>query len=242
MLKFLNSFFHKGLKAKPDVQRQVFGNPGARHPYEVVPGTCGAGAVSGMEFVATLQLRTPLYILQRHGQSVPIGTKLLDDFEPWMGIWIPKLRDPLEFGVPALSEPYSSSDVGPVQASTYLPFLINLRSEFEEKNKHISEKIGLIRKVCENPQHYQFVKKHGGVDCIIRKFFPRVVDLIPNISSKTRESFATNGITSVQAIKCLSDAELLKIDGIGPAKLASIRDFCVHFQGDENSEFVEATI
>ncbi|MCY1245747.1 hypothetical protein D9M72_589160 [compost metagenome] len=42
----------------------------------------------GHLFVATLQLRTPLYVLRMHGQHCPPGQRPRKPARPWQGIWV----------------------------------------------------------------------------------------------------------------------------------------------------------
>lgn len=85
--------------------------------------------VGGYVFCATMQLRTPLRVLRRHGElhrdlSAP-PPRIAD--EPWEGTWIPLLpqQDTL-FGQMA-------SEVGPipVDGGRYLKFLLAVRSVVE---------------------------------------------------------------------------------------------------------------
>lgn len=176
-----------------------------------------ADLIDGLEFSATLQLRTPLRVLIHHGEThkklkVPPPSYAFDQSE---GIWIPKLKNWKDLGFDIQESPDQdlASDIGVIpDDGEYLKFLITIR-KIVEKNTTIESRILDIRDFSLTGQGDEFIKMHGGIDSLIDKIFPKFLDLGPDLNTPNKISLA-------------SDEELLKIKGIGPSKLKKIRDKC----------------
>lgn len=107
--------------------------------------------IKGMEFCATMQLRTPLRVLLRHGEiHSNINTeppKIAK--EMWEGLWIHQIMTWREMGIniDEMSESTIASDIGQVNEENYLPFLLAFRNIVE-----LSEPIdSRIKKLREYP-------------------------------------------------------------------------------------------
>lgn len=90
-----------------------------------------AGPTAEMEFVATLQLTTPLRVLERHGEifnGPPDRAPLY--CSPAQGAWVPKSRLEADEDPFALEE-MIASDLGDVVPSQYLAFLLAFREIVE---------------------------------------------------------------------------------------------------------------
>jgi len=189
--------------------------------------------ISGYEFKATMQLRTPLRVLKRHGEihsdinSEP--PKIAN--EMWEGIWIPKTKTFRELGLDVEEMPESTvaSNIGQIRAKEYLPFLISVR-QIIELDESINIRINKLRNVPMTGSWNAFVNQHGGIDRIINEFFPRFIDTIPNFNSTIIEALSKQGILTANQIRNASDDTLLSISGIGNAKLKSIREYCSKFK------------
>lgn len=214
------------------------GNPGARHPYEVTPDHPVANALCGMMFQATLQTRTPLRILRRHGQVVPLDSPLPDDFELWMGMWAPKVKPwrELGFDMDELPETGAASDAGPVKPSEYLPFLIAVREAIEDENGGTAARIKRLEDVCSRPEFIRFVAALRGAGFLRDNFFPPVLSLIPGLPTTSQAALKGLGLCTVTALQRTPDETLLAVSGIGPAKLRAIREFCAGYDGDPGEE------
>ncbi len=111
--------------------------------------TDSSSVINGIEFFATLQLRTPLKVLIQHGSThtdrnnPPKFTE-----EAWMGMWLPKLKSFKELGIdmPEMPETTVSSDIGYVYPSKFIKFLIAFR-EIVESDLSINDKIENIKKL-----------------------------------------------------------------------------------------------
>jgi len=137
--------------------------------------------INGLEFIATLQLRTPLRVLLRHGEihrdintAPPKYAK-----EMWEGIWTFNTKTYRELGIDIDKiKGTHASDVGQVMADDYLPFLIAIR-KIVELNEPIENRIKKLREMPISDEWKTYVEKHGGIEKIIRYFFSGFIDIIP---------------------------------------------------------------
>jgi len=86
--------------------------------------------ISGLKFHATLHLTTPLSVLQHHGEFFDGPPSKAPAYgTPAQGIWLHQTRSWRELGIDIDDWPESTaaSDIGPILASTYIPFLIRFR-------------------------------------------------------------------------------------------------------------------
>lgn len=224
-------------------EKQTIGDSSSKHPYQVFADSPNADIIAGMCFVATMQLRTPLRILKRHGQILPLGSDLPDDFEQWMGIWFPKtktfeeltggrIKDKLE---PEYEAAHAST-IGPVQPSEYLPFLIAIREVVEDQSLSAIQRRVEIEAVCGRREFNEFAERHGGADEIFDYLYPTILSVIPGLTASLQEVLTEMGIRSVGAIRRSSDKTLSSLKGLGPAKIARIRAFCDAYKGDPDAE------
>jgi len=138
--------------------------------------------ISGLQFIATLQLRTPLRVLLRHGEiHMDISTeppKIIN--EMWEGIWIEKTKTYRELGIDIdeMKPGTHASDVGQVLPDDYLPFLIAIR-KIVELDEPIENRINKLRTMPILGEWKTYVEKHGGIEKIIRHFFSGFIDIIP---------------------------------------------------------------
>ena len=86
--------------------------------------------IAGLEFLATLQLRTPLRVLCWYGKvhtdrdSPPPQVVEAE----WEGVWVLKPKTWKELGgvdIPEFETP-TASDIGPVEASKYFLYLLGI--------------------------------------------------------------------------------------------------------------------
>lgn len=131
--------------------------------------------IAGFEFRATLQLRTPLRVLRWHGKvhtdrdSPP--PKVVE--AEWEGVWVLKPKNWKELGgvdIPEF-ETTTASDIGPVEASKYFPYLLGMH-EISEGNqmRHVKEEA--LRAFLSRPEWAVFNKAHGGAAAVIAAVLP----------------------------------------------------------------------
>lgn len=128
--------------------------------------------VEQYRFCATLQLRTPLAVLEMHGMAIQADGPAPVVEPLWHGIWVPVLKSWRELGIPIDEMPPStmSSDMGPVPADggEYLGFLLRFRRIIEcTPEETWSSGIEVLLK--SNSRYRAFCALHGGADAMVRK-------------------------------------------------------------------------
>ncbi|QTQ36080.1 Uncharacterized protein ToN1_19270 [Aromatoleum petrolei] len=183
--------------------------------------------VDGVVFFATLQLRTPLRVLSRHkevysGSGVPptIAT------EAWHGVWLPRLR--AEPNASHDEDSTVASDVGPVPdgGREYLRFLVAVRG-IVEQNVPVKDRMAQLKTELANESWSKFVRKLGGKQAVVERFFPRFVNTLPGLSEVTKAELWKLRLRTPSVIETSPDATLLAVRGLGPAKLRRIRELSV---------------
>jgi hypothetical protein len=220
------------------------GNPDARHPYAIAPDHPAANRLfNALEFHATFQLRTPKRILERNGTTIPLTDNPPSDFEPWMGVWFPVDTGPnilAEMAPEAWAEMEANrtvaSDAGPVKPAEYLPFLIAFRTIVEDGSATIDERIAKIEALFQQPEWACFVAALQGAERVSGWFFPTVLSRISGLPRLSQAALSESGIRTVAGLRATDDTTLLAINGIGPAKLTAIRQFCDAFYGDPHAD------
>ena len=196
--------------------------------------------ISGLEFFATLQLRTPLRVLKRHGEihrernTVP--PRIVKN--QWEGIWIPKLKSLGEIlgnNIDDIPPGKQSSEIGPVISSDYLRFLISIR-EIVEINDSIQIRVDKLRGMLQSCDCQDFVQRHGGVESIVQYFFPREIRPMPALPIYAKNELTRLGLNSPDILAAASDDILLGIKGIGKAKLRAIREHCADMAKPRDSD------
>lgn len=189
--------------------------------------------IKGLKYCATLQLRTPLRILLKDGETWSEGVPP-DSEEPWHGIWVHEIKTFRELGIDIdeIPEGDSASDVGCIKHGEYLAFLIDIRKAAEADGS-IKCRIELLRLVMREKRYTKFIKKHSGQSRIIDYFFPPIIDTIPGISSAVSKALRESKIATIHKLRKITDKDLLAIKGIGPKALKKIREFAESYSGDD---------
>lgn len=190
-----------------------------------------------LEFHATLQFRTPLRILSKHGARHKDPNRPPPDYakEMWEGIWVPVTKTWRELGFDIDEIEFTSaSNIGLIKRSEYLPFLIALR-EAVEMDESIDERVTKLQETLSDKRWDYFKTKHGGADKLVNEFFPRFIETIPKLNYETINELASLKIDTPNQIANTPDDLMLKIKGIGKAKLNTIRDYCVSISEDRDS-------
>ena len=126
-----------------------------------------------LRFSATLQLRTPLRVLSKHGSIHNDKRSRPPEYakEPWQGLWVPENNDPaFDF----LSEgSMMASDIGPVpkDGGDYLPYLISIR------------KIVEMELPIEERRHKLELSDSTSGSAIAEHFFPPFIKTIKGLTS-----------------------------------------------------------
>ncbi|MDP1991027.1 MAG: hypothetical protein Q8K00_08380 [Syntrophales bacterium] len=198
--------------------------------------------ISGLQFIATLQLRTPLRVLLRHGEiHMDMNTeppKIIK--EMWEGIWTTKAKTYRELGcdIDEVPEGSHASNIGPVKPSEYLPFLIAVR-KIVELDESIENRVAKLREMLPAPKWKEFVRKHGEAEKIVQYFFPRHIRPMPKLPASTVCELSRLGFDTPKRLASAADEVLLGMKGIGSAKLWAIREHCADMAKHRDADRVE---
>lgn len=110
-----------------------------------------ADVIDGLQFIATLHIRTPLAVLQHHGEAFRgLPSQAPQYGSRADGIWIYKTKSWADLGldVPEFPESEHATDIGPMTPSEYLPFLIEFRKivESNDQQDDMLEKLNNLRR------------------------------------------------------------------------------------------------
>ncbi len=197
----------------------------------------------GWKFSATIQLRTSLRVLSRHGEihqgltePPPIAHAM------WEGFWIPLLKTNRELGIDIpeiVMDGTMASNVGPipVDGGDYLKFLLKVRAIVEGFSGIEVRRAGL-REELRNQEWANYCRKLGGKQAVVNQFFPPFIETIKGLPANAVAAMWECGLMTPAQIAAAADAKLLAIKGIGPAKLKFIRSAC-NSATDKESELVD---
>lgn len=198
--------------------------------------------VSGYRFCATIQMRTPLRVLRRHGE-VHKGTGSEPPEiaqEMWEGIWIPIAQTFRDLGLD-IDEPNftMASDVGPIPqgGGDYLKFLLTVR-EAAESEGTIQDRRDATAKALRNPAGVKFVQALGGAHSILARLFPPFISTVPRMPTKVATALIEGGFGSPAAINAASDLQLSAVSGVGPGLIAALR-LAAREASEPSSDFVD---
>ena len=202
-----------------------------------------ADIAKGWRFCATMQLRTPLRVLTRHGE---IHNGLTDPppiaREQWEGYWLPVLKSNKELGIdlPEISlDNTSASEIGqiPIDGGEFLNFLILIR-KIVEADLSVEDRLMFLREELRKPEWREICIKLGGNQNVSERFFPPFIQTLKGLPRDAIAALWEVGVTTPERLNNSSDQTLLAIKGIGFAKLATIRLACFE-SSSKTSEFVD---
>lgn len=187
--------------------------------------------IAGLQFHATLQLRTPLRVLRWDGvvhtdrdKPAPQVIEAL-----WEGYWIVKTKTWKEISgvdIPNFESSTVAADIGPVpNDGKYLQFLMAVRDILEYPGS-IDERIQKLRETAWPPEWQNFIGRQGGVGEVIERFFPLFVDTIPKLTFETTSVLTRLNFDTPNKLAAAPDEMLLAVKGIGAAKLRTMRNYC----------------
>ena len=182
--------------------------------------------LEGMQFAATLQIRTPLNVLKHHDEifrgppsEAPIYGTQAD------GIWVFKSKTFRELGIDLgeLSEPPHASDIGPVAPSDYLPFLIQFRSIVESSSSPDQQMLAVLE-LPKQSAHFRKIWKKlcTSYNDFPSSFFYSPFTSLPGIGSKLAKNLYGAGFRSADEITSSSMERLTAIPGLGSASAAKL--------------------
>jgi hypothetical protein len=189
-----------------------------------------------LRFSATLQVRTPLAVLQHHDElfegppsAAPRYGTMAD------GIWVPEPKTWAEFGfdLPEDPEGTHASDVGPVRPFDYLPFLVEFRTVVES-DATVPEKIARLHTLRSTSPGYSdfWHRLESAYPEFPESFFYREFTKIPGVGERTARALYAAGFHCHADLAAAEGAELQRVPGVGAKTVEAIVDYC---QGDGDS-------
>jgi predicted flap endonuclease-1-like 5' DNA nuclease len=179
-----------------------------------------ADIFEGVRFKATMQIRTPLSVLKHHGELFEGSVEDAPSYgSNQNGSWSYSVKPSLR--IPGFGD-IIASDIGPISATDYLPFLMDFRT-IVEGEQTVDEKIKQIKAL--RGEFPLFMKKlmSSGND-FPASFFYNEFCQIPGIGNKTARLLFAAGIKTCSDLSKASDKEILSIHGIGETSLKKIRE------------------
>ena len=152
-------------------------NPPIAHSGDPL-GSAGANTdlIKGLEFRATLQLRTPLSVLRKHGKVHKNLAKEPPAYakEPWHGHWSLVLKTWKELGgadIPDWTPSTVATDLGPMEGhgQQYYEFLMAVRRVAADRSIPKSDRRSAVEAEAAKPQWSRFTERHGGAEAVARK-------------------------------------------------------------------------
>lgn len=186
--------------------------------------------VEGVQFSATLQIRTPLFVLKRHGEVFKGPPSQAPQYGSQAdGIWVLKTKTFRGLGV-SVDEPEftHSSDAGPIEPSQYLPFLIQFRSVVESDSAH-EKKLEQLASLAEQSAQFKEIwnKLSKNYDDFPVSFFYMPFAEIPGVGRQLAKRLYESGFRSVDEIINASVLQLIAVPGLGDATAEKIK--AMHF-------------
>ena len=170
--------------------------------------------IKGVQFTATLQIRTPLSVLKHHGEiyeGPPSEAPKYGSQRDGIWVFVTDLEDE-----ESSYESHHASDIGPVKPSYYLPFLIEFRSIVESSFDH-DEQIQKLYQLSECSKDFKAIwqKLTSHYDDFPHSYFYSQFTALPGVGLKTAQALYEKGFKNVEQIKAASISELCKVPGLG---------------------------
>lgn len=180
-----------------------------------------ADILEGMQFSATLQIRTPLSVLKHHNEvfygppsEAPVYGSQAD------GIWVFKTKTFRALGadIDEIPDSKHASDIGAVAPSDYLPFLIQFRSIVEAESS-ADEKLRALLELPKKSAHFKKIWSalSASYSDFPLSFFYLPFASLPGIGRALAKKLYEAGYRSVDEITSSSIERLCAVPGLGPA-------------------------
>ncbi|MGE6127197.1 Helix-hairpin-helix motif [Aeromonas rivipollensis] len=184
--------------------------------------------ISGMEFSATLKIRTPLKALKHHGEIFDGPPSQTPDYGSQAdGIWTFQTSSFREIGI-SIDEPEftHASDIGPIEPSRYIPFLIQFRTIVEGNLAHEEKLIQLASLPKHSPLFKEiWCKLTNNYEDFPASFFYLQFTILPGIGRQSAKRLYEYGFSTTIEIVNASIPKLTAVPGLGKATATKIKAF-----------------
>ncbi|WEM45397.1 DNA-directed RNA polymerase subunit alpha C-terminal domain-containing protein (plasmid) [Photobacterium sp. DA100] len=194
--------------------------------------------ITGFEFHPTLKISTPLWILEKSGETFEGELGDCPQYgDESQGIWSVKLDSQFDFLDKGAT---AASDAGQVDSEQYLIYAKSFREIIEGDLSYV-EKINAINNLpslskSHNLIHSKVVGYYGSIDRLydyaflnpkekIEYFYNKIgyIHLINGINKTSIDDLKSHGVNTISQLSEMKDEELLAIKGIGKVSLNKIR-------------------
>ncbi len=182
--------------------------------------------IDGLQFCATLHLRTPLTVLRHHGEKFAGPPSAAPKYGTSAdGIWSYKTKSWAHLGIDMseLPESQHATDIGPLKASEYLPFLIEFREIVESDEPH-EAKLSRLEGLSRRSELFSaiWVRLQSAYDDFPKSFFYFEFTKLPGVGRKMAKKLYDMGFRSVSEIANSNTERLTRVPGMGTATAEKI--------------------
>jgi helix-hairpin-helix protein len=188
--------------------------------------------LTGLEFIATLQIRTPLTILQHHGEFHPGPPSAAPRYSSIAdGFWSYKTKSWSELAgrplaIPDEPESTQASDIGPVTASQYLPFLKQFRM-IVENGESVEKRLSQLAQLRGRSPQFEDIwcRLEKGYPDFPASFFYMQLAVVPGIGAVLARRLFEQGFVDLATLQSATEDQLKQVPGVGSKLAKRIREF-----------------
>ena len=182
--------------------------------------------IDGLQFCATLHLKTPLTVLRHHGEKFTGSPSAAPKYgTPAEGIWNYETKPWADLGIdmPELPESQHATAIGPMKASEYLPFLIEFRKIVEGNESH-EAKLSRLEGLSRRSESFFaiWVRLRSVYDDFPESFFYFEFTKLPGVGRKMAKKLYEMEFRSVSELVNSTKERLTRVPGMGSVSAEKI--------------------
>lgn len=204
---------------------------GRRRQLETFSETEG---LAGLQWAATMSLKTPLRSLERHGEIYrgdPLAAPTYGG--PAEGTWVPVVDwEAVGLDSPPAGTMWSVIGTIPQDGGDFLPFLLEFRRIVESQDP-VPTMLERIDALCDSRPEFQKIAQrivesgdagqHIGGPNFARKFFAQRLEEIPGIGPGIARRLFDAGFHTLSDLATATEEELRQVQGVGQALAGELR-------------------